>query len=51
MACHRELARNTNMRVYFCDPHSPWQRGSCENTNGFRGLGHWSLARRLRAER
>lgn len=34
MACHRELARNTNMRVYFCDPHSPWQRGSCENTNG-----------------
>lgn len=34
MARHRELARNTNMRVYFCDPHSPWQRGSCENTNG-----------------
>ncbi len=22
------------MRVYFCDPHSPWQQGSCENTNG-----------------
>ena len=34
MACHRELARRTNVRVYFCDPHSPWQRGSCENTNG-----------------
>ena len=34
MARHRELARATNMRVYFCDPHSPWQRGSCENTNG-----------------
>lgn len=34
MARHRELARNTNIRVYFCDPHSPWQRGSCENTNG-----------------
>jgi IS30 family transposase len=34
MARHRELARNTNMRVYFCDPHSPWQHGSCENTNG-----------------
>ena len=31
---HRELARNTNIRVYFCDPHSPWQKGSCENTNG-----------------
>ena len=34
MACHRELARNTNIRVYFCDPHSPWQRGSCVNTHG-----------------
>lgn len=34
MALHQQLARQTNMRVYFCDPHSPWQRGSCENTNG-----------------
>lgn len=34
MARHRDLARATNMRVYFCDPHSPWQRGTCENTNG-----------------
>jgi len=34
MARHRELARATNIRVYFCDPHSPWQRGTCENTNG-----------------
>lgn len=34
MSRHRELARNTNIRVYFCDPHSPWQRGTCENTNG-----------------
>ena len=34
MAYHQELARRTNLRVYFCDPHSPWQRGSCENTNG-----------------
>ena len=34
MAYHRELAKRTNIKVYFCDPHSPWQRGSCENTNG-----------------
>lgn len=34
MARHRELAQATDVRVYFCDPHSPWQRGSCENTNG-----------------
>lgn len=34
MARHRELAHATGVRVYFCDPHSPWQRGTCENTNG-----------------
>ncbi len=34
MARHRELSHNTGMKVYFCDPHSPWQRGSNENTNG-----------------
>ena len=34
MVRHAELARASNIRVYFCDPHSPWQRGSCENTNG-----------------
>ncbi|MCP5477966.1 MAG: IS30 family transposase [Rhodanobacteraceae bacterium] len=34
MAKHRQLTENTGVRVYFCDPHSPWQRGSCENTNG-----------------
>ncbi len=34
MAMHKELSRRTNIAVYFCDPHSPWQRGSNENTNG-----------------
>ena len=34
MARHKELAAVTGLRVYFCDPHSPWQKGSCENTNG-----------------
>lgn len=34
MAHHAQLSANTGVRVYFCDPHSPWQRGTCENTNG-----------------
>lgn len=34
MSRHKLLAQRTGMRVYFCDPHSPWQRGTCENTNG-----------------
>ena len=34
MARHAELTARTGVKVYFCDPHSPWQRGSCENTNG-----------------
>jgi IS30 family transposase len=33
MAEHQELAADLGMDVYFCDPHSPWQRGSNENTN------------------
>jgi IS30 family transposase len=34
MARHAELARRTGVRVYFADPHSPWQRPSNENANG-----------------
>lgn len=47
MVRHQELARSMYMRVYFCDPHSPWQRGTCENTNGLRrqlfSQGHGSV--------
>jgi IS30 family transposase len=34
MAEHKSLTVETKVQVYFCDPQSPWQRGTNENTNG-----------------
>ena len=34
MTSHAQIALATDTDIYFCDPHSPWQRGSNENTDG-----------------
>ena len=34
MANHKSFTVDTNVKVYFCDPQSPWQRGTNENTKG-----------------
>ena len=34
LAQHRKIASELGLDVYFCDPHSPWRRGTNENTNG-----------------
>ena len=45
MFMYKEISNRIGIAVYFCDPHSPWQRGSNENTNDW----YASLNPRVRA--
>jgi len=47
MARHTDITLATGLDIYFCDPHSPWQRGSNENTNGLLRANYFPKATNL----
>ena len=47
MAQHAQLRLDTGLDIYFCDPHSPWQRGSNENTVSVSSRPDWAGSVRL----